>query len=240
MSNEKMNEFIKSAKKATKKAASTTMELADIASLNLKLQGQSVKLSEKYEKLGKLSYDKLANEADNAEKIAAVVAEIGKPLTVHRHDEITAHDPCLLGRRFRQNADDLDHVSIGIKDHVDPADGKAIKSMDENGKLCRFDVFTEESEAWAQTFYSALYQHFKEKGWLSMLFMHLQDEPHTTQYWQWAREKCRVYMPDVPCGEPLDMHSVATQMDGYFDLYIPRVDIYHEDIQYYKEKQRKY
>ena len=76
MSNEKMNEFIKSAKKATKKAANTTMELADIASLNLKLQGQSVKLSEKYEKLGKLSYDKLSNDADNAEKIATVVEEI--------------------------------------------------------------------------------------------------------------------------------------------------------------------
>lgn len=78
MSNEKLNNFIKSAKKATKKAANTTMELADIASLNLKLQGQSVKLSEKYEELGKLSYDKLANEADNAEKIASVVEEIGK------------------------------------------------------------------------------------------------------------------------------------------------------------------
>ena len=78
MSKEKMNEIINGAKKVTKKAASTTMELADIASLNLKLQGQSVKLSEKYEKLGKLSYDKLANEADNAEKIASAVAEIGK------------------------------------------------------------------------------------------------------------------------------------------------------------------
>ena len=78
MSKEQFNEFIKSAKKVTKKAASTTMELADIASLNLKLQGQSVKLSEKYEKLGKLSYDKLAGEADNAEKIAATVEEISK------------------------------------------------------------------------------------------------------------------------------------------------------------------
>ena len=78
MSNEKLNNFIEGAKKATKKAANTTMELADIASLNLKLQGQSVKLSEKYEKLGKLSYDKLSNEADNAQEIAKTVEEIGK------------------------------------------------------------------------------------------------------------------------------------------------------------------
>ncbi len=128
---------------------------------------------------------------------------------------------------------------IVIKDHIDPADGKAIKSIDENGKMCRFEVFTEDSEAWAQTFYSSLYQHFNEKGWLSMLFMHLQDEPHTSEYWQWAREKCRTCMPNVLCGEPLDMHSVAKQMEGYFDLYIPRVDIYHEDIEFYKKKQEQ-
>ena len=78
MSNEKFNNFVKSAKKATRKAANTTMELADIAALNVKLQGQSVKLSEKFEELGKLSYDKLSNSADNAEKIAATVEEIDK------------------------------------------------------------------------------------------------------------------------------------------------------------------
>lgn len=76
MSNEKLNDFIKSAKKVTKKAASTTMELADIASLKVKLQGQMVKLSEKFEELGRLSYGKLANDEDNTEKIAAAVAEI--------------------------------------------------------------------------------------------------------------------------------------------------------------------
>ena len=80
MANEKINSLIKSAKKVTKKAANTTIELADMASLNLKLQGQSVKLSEKYEALGKLSYDKLANEADNADKIASLVEEIGKAI----------------------------------------------------------------------------------------------------------------------------------------------------------------
>ena len=76
MSNEKLNDFIKGAKKVTKKAASTTMELADIASLNVKLQGQKVKLSEKFEELGRLSYGKLANDEDNAEKIASAVAAI--------------------------------------------------------------------------------------------------------------------------------------------------------------------
>lgn len=78
MANEKLNDFISSAKKATKKAANTTLELADIATLNVKLQAHNVKLSEKFEKLGRLSYAKLADDADNAEKIAACVAEIDK------------------------------------------------------------------------------------------------------------------------------------------------------------------
>lgn len=78
MSKENLSEFISSAKKATKKAATATMELADIAALNVKLQGQSVKLSEKFELLGRLSYDKLENSADNAEKIASAVEEINK------------------------------------------------------------------------------------------------------------------------------------------------------------------
>lgn len=78
MSKENINEFISSAKKATKKAATATMELADIAALNLKLQGQSVKLSEKFEKLGRLSYEKLENSADNTDMIAKTVEEINK------------------------------------------------------------------------------------------------------------------------------------------------------------------
>ena len=57
---ERFDAFMKTAKKATKKAANKTMELADIASLNLRLQSLNVKLSEKFEYLGKLSYKKLS------------------------------------------------------------------------------------------------------------------------------------------------------------------------------------
>lgn len=128
---------------------------------------------------------------------------------------------------------------IVIKDHIDPADGTEIKAIDENGKLCRFKVFDEDSEAWASAFYGGLYRHFSEKGWLHLLFMHLQDEPHHTQYWKWAREKCRVYLPGISCGEPLDTHEVATQMDGFFDLYIPRIDIYAKDPDFYRQRQKE-
>ena len=78
MSKEQFGEIINTTKKVTKKVANTTMELADIAALNVKLQSQRVKLSERFEKLGRLSYEKLENSADNAEAIAQIVEEIGK------------------------------------------------------------------------------------------------------------------------------------------------------------------
>ena len=91
--NQKLDSFFASVKKATKKAASKTMELADAASLNIKLQGLNVKLSEKFETLGRLSYKKLegigeistdapteTSADDTVDKIAAVVDEINKHL----------------------------------------------------------------------------------------------------------------------------------------------------------------
>lgn len=126
---------------------------------------------------------------------------------------------------------------IVIKDHIVPNVGTAIRSIDEKGKMCTFPVFGEDAEAWADVFYPALYAHFKEKGWLSLLLMHLQDEPHNPQYWQWARKKCRTYMPEIVCGESLDIQSVAEQMDGYFDWYIPRIDIYEPHADFYKQCQ---
>ena len=87
----KLDRFIGTVKKATKKAANKTMELADAASLNIKLQALNVKLSEKFEELGRLSYQKLegigevsAEEGavvvadDMVDKIAATVEEINK------------------------------------------------------------------------------------------------------------------------------------------------------------------
>ena len=89
--NQKLDGFFASVRKATQKAANKTMELADTASLNIKLQGLNVKLSERFEALGRLSYKKLegigeisteapAEEAadDTVDKIAATVDEINK------------------------------------------------------------------------------------------------------------------------------------------------------------------
>ena len=62
------------------RAANKTMqkagELADTASLHFKYKTSKAKLSEKFEKLGRLTYKQLKAETSYAEAIAEVIAEI--------------------------------------------------------------------------------------------------------------------------------------------------------------------
>lgn len=61
-------------------AASKTIrvagELADIAKLNIKVKTLTVKLSGKFEKLGRLTYKQLKTETSYAEEIAVIIADI--------------------------------------------------------------------------------------------------------------------------------------------------------------------
>ena len=61
-------------------AASKTIrvagELADIAKLNIKVKTLTVKLSGKFEKLGRLTYKQLKVETSYAEEIATIIADI--------------------------------------------------------------------------------------------------------------------------------------------------------------------
>ena len=116
-------------------------------------------------------------------------------------------------------------------------DGSTIHAVDENGRIIWLEIGSPEAEAWAEVYYGGLYNHFAEKGWLPMMQMRLQDEPHSTKYWKWAREKCRLYMPDVICGEPLDTHTVSRGLADECDQYIPRIEVYEEGKDYYLERQ---
>lgn len=126
---------------------------------------------------------------------------------------------------------------ITISAVIASVDGKTITAIDEAGRGTALEIFTSDAEAWAEAFYGGIYQHFCAKGWLPMLQMRLQDEPHSAVYWQWAREKCRVCMPGVPCGEPIDMHAVGKELAGYCDEYVPRLEVYEEGADFYRARQ---
>ena len=70
------NEIKTSVGHAANKTIKVAGELADIAKLNLKLKTLSVKLSGKFEKLGRLTYKQLKTETSYAEEIAVVIADI--------------------------------------------------------------------------------------------------------------------------------------------------------------------
>ena len=117
--------------------------------------------------------------------------------------------------------------------------GKRIQCLNENSEVEWLELSHPEAELWAAAFYGGVYRHFEEKGWLDMLVMRLQDEPHAKDDWLWAREKCRVYMPGIPCGEPIDTHAVGRELADACDQYIPRLEVYDEGADFYIERQKK-
>ncbi len=136
---------------------------------------------------------------------------------------------------FLQNGS---YKKLSISAIISSVSGKTISSINEEGSNTTLEIFTPEADAWAKTFYGGIYTHFKEKGWLHMLQMRLQDEPHSSEYWIWAREKCSEYMPGISCGEPLDTHSIARELINKCNQYIPRIEVYEEGSDYYLERQK--
>ena len=72
------DEFISSAKKAFNKAAVKVNDLADTAADSIKIESLKLKLSQKYEELGKIVYNEMKSSTDDAsaEKAADKAAEI--------------------------------------------------------------------------------------------------------------------------------------------------------------------
>ncbi len=70
------NDFCADAKRLAGKAAKKTCELANSASLHLKLEGVKNKLSANYEKLGRLTYKQLKSGESEAKKISEVIEVI--------------------------------------------------------------------------------------------------------------------------------------------------------------------
>ena len=114
--------------------------------------------------------------------------------------------------------------------------GKTMSGIGYEGRET-YEIFTEDCEKWVKAFYTALYAHSREKGWT--LFMRLEDEPHQKEYWLWARERVRRYMPGVKRGEPIDTHEIGMELKGECDQLIPRTNVYTQGKDYYVSRQRE-
>lgn len=74
----KWNDIKHGVGKAADKTIKKANDLADAAAHRIKLKAMNVKLSEKYEALGRLTYKQLKSERSQAEAISKVIEDIDK------------------------------------------------------------------------------------------------------------------------------------------------------------------
>ncbi len=70
------NEIVSSAKKTFNKAAVKVNDFAYCAAESIKIEALKIKLSEKYEALGKVVYEEMKADKANADKVGEVAAEV--------------------------------------------------------------------------------------------------------------------------------------------------------------------
>lgn len=70
------NEIVSAAKKTFNKAAVKVNDFADCAAESIKIEALKIKLSEKYEELGRVVYDEMRADKADAEKVGEKAAEV--------------------------------------------------------------------------------------------------------------------------------------------------------------------
>ncbi|MBO4423588.1 MAG: DUF4091 domain-containing protein [Clostridia bacterium] len=120
-----------------------------------------------------------------------------------------------------------------IRSIIASVNGDTLPMIDYDGKTVNVKYKTKDAEAWLYAYFNGIYRFFERKGILDMLQFRLQDEPHYTDCWIWAREICAKAAPGVICGEPLDEHSSGLGLQGHIDQYIPRINVYEPGADYY-------
>lgn len=91
----------------------------------------------------------------------------------------------------------------------------------------------EKGKNWMRQFLTALYAHLKELGIAERWLQHVEDEPSEPASWKSARKLVRDYMPGICCMDAIDRQEPMTALQGEMDLWIPRVDIYENNREFY-------
>lgn len=116
--------------------------------------------------------------------------------------------------------------------------GDTVNAIDENGRHTRYKTTEPCAKYWLEAIWGGIYKHFTQKGWIHMLQMRLEDEPHTSNVWMWAKEIADRVCPGIVCGEPLDTHAISLELAGRCDQYVPRLEVYASDPFFYRQRQR--
>jgi hypothetical protein len=117
------------------------------------------------------------------------------------------------------------------------AEGKQvfIIKRGENGEseLGLAEEESNEAVNWLEQYLPALYQHIEEKGYKDMWLQHVQDEPMASGSWVSIIKYVNKYMPGIPTLDAIDNQAPMPDLQNKMDLWIPRVDIYEENREFY-------
>lgn len=107
----------------------------------------------------------------------------------------------------------------------------------ENGQVVagRAVAGSPEAEAFLSQFLPALQAHLEEKGWLDRYYQHLADEPIKENVASYNRlvEAIRYHAPKLKIIEANHYHDLA-----HLDVWVPQLNFWHEDYDFYCERQR--
>lgn len=92
---------------------------------------------------------------------------------------------------------------------------------------------SEEAVRWLEQYLSALYEHITQKGYRPMWLQHVQDEPMDPLSWSKIIPYVRKHMPGIRTLDAIDNQSPAPFLQNSLDLWIPRVDIYEKNREFY-------
>lgn len=115
-------------------------------------------------------------------------------------------------------------------------EGKRIYLLDRiDGKtqVGMADIGSEKAEDWMAQFLTALYEHLGECGYRDRWLQHVEDEPGDAESWNYGREMVRKYMPGILCMDAVYIQGPTGGMQGQMDLWIPRVDTYECNREFY-------
>lgn len=118
---------------------------------------------------------------------------------------------------------------------IQSVEGKTIGTLGGNSEHVTMNTMTEEAAEYLRQYYGAIYEHIKGNGTLKLFRTHIEDEPHTTDAWRWARAIIAEVAPELPAGEPLDMIESAHGLCDVCDVMVPRINVYEEDPEFFEK-----
>lgn len=131
---------------------------------------------------------------------------------------------------------DFRRIAVGAP--LSSLTGETVTGFDTVGKPVTYRTDSSDGHGFVVSLLRALRRYFEKSGRLSMLMLHICDEPHETARWLWLRQQAQKLLPGVPCAEPLDEYHSAQELREACDEFIPRLDVFEQGRDFFGERAR--